>query len=446
MNTFLHDDGTGRLHDDTGNEVAVLDMEVDDDLFPLGEITEYRQYLDLKPTEKAPKQRKAPKREIIEASPSQIATDKGGNPGTYRSYKDEDKEALFFLIYEKGCSVRSAASKLNIPPTTARNWLKKEEENNNVEVTGRKPGSGRPAGRPTVFNDEHKGYLTELIDNKPDIVLDEMMESLTTQFIDLDISKSGLHRFVTEKCNISLKRAHFHSVERNSPAKLEERYEWVKKWQDTDMDYMSNCVFVDEAAFHINMKRSFAWSKKGTRAVVQVPKTRARMTTILGAVSSLGVVNMRVKRPKAVAPQKKRKANGGVVNSANVKGRGGTVTGHYFNFIASTLDVMDQHDEFKGHYIIMDNAPIHTNKDIQLYIEGRGYGCIYLPPYSPELNPIEQFWSVCKSKLKRETLLSEETLTSRIQDACNRVLLSDLKGFCRYSVSKFSDCIERKPL
>lgn len=311
MNTFLHDDGTGRLHDDTGNEVAVLDMEVDDDLFPLGEITEYRQYLDLKPTEKAPKQRKAPKRDIIEASPSQIVTDKGGNPGTYRSYKDEDKKALFFLIYEKGCSVRNAASKLNIPPTTVRNWLKKEEENNNVEVTGRKPGSGRPAGRPTVFNDEHRGYLTELIGNKPDIVLDEMMESLTTQFIDLDISKSGLHRFVTEKCNISLKRAHFHSVERNSPAKLEERYQWVKKWQDTDMDYMSNCVFVDEAAFHINMKRSFAWSKKGTRAVVQVPKTRARTTTILGAVSSLGVVNMRVKRPKAVAPQKKRKAIGG---------------------------------------------------------------------------------------------------------------------------------------
>lgn len=92
----------------------------------------------------------------------------------------------------------------------------------------------------------------------------------------------------------------------------------------------------------------------------------------------------------------------------------------------------------------MYNAPIHTNKDIQLYIEGRGYGYIYLPPYSPELNPIEQFWSVCKSKLKRETLLDEETLTSRIQDACNRVLLSDLQGFFRYSVSKFSDCLDHK--
>lgn len=168
------------------------------------------------------------------------------------------------------------------------------------------------------------------------------------------------------------------------------------------------------------------------------------MTTILGAVSTLGVMNMRIKCPKVAAPQKKKKTISGVVASTKDKGKGGTVTAHCFNFIASTLNVMDQHEDFKGHYIIMDNAPIHTNKDIQLYIKGRGYGCSYLPPYSPELNPIEQFWLVCKNKLKRETLLSEETLTSRIQDTCNRVFLSDLKGFCRYSVSKFNDFVEYK--
>jgi transposase len=87
----------------------------------------------------------------------------------------------------------------------------------------------------------------------------------------------------------------------------------------------------------------------------------------------------------------------------------------------------------------MDNAPIHKNKNIQLYVEGRGYGCIYLPPYSPELNPIEQFWSIVKSKLKREALLEEETLSSRVSDACNKVLISDLQGFCRYSYSRSED-------
>lgn len=124
----------------------------------------------------------------------------------------------------------------------------------------------------------------------------------------------------------------------------------------------------------------------------------------------------------------------------------GTVTGHYFNFIASTPDIMDKHEEFKGYYLIMDNAPIHKHEDIKLFVESRGYDCVHLPPYSPELNHIEQFWSVCKSKLKREALLKEETLTSHIRDACNNVLISELKGFCRYSVKKFDDCSQRKPI
>lgn len=92
----------------------------------------------------------------------------------------------------------------------------------------------------------------------------------------------------------------------------------------------------------------------------------------------------------------------------------------------------------------MDNAPIHINEDIKSFIKGRGYRCIYLPPDSPELNPIEQFWSVCKSKLKRERLLEEETLSSRIADACNQVLLSNLKGFCKYSINRFDDCLQEK--
>ena len=118
----------------------------------------------------------------------------------------------------------------------------------------------------------------------------------------------------------------------------------------------------------------------------------------------------------------------------------GTVTGHYFSFISNTLDdIMDQHEQqFRNFYLIMDNVPIcHTHEDIAIYVVNRGYGRVYLPPYSPELNPIEQFWSVVKCKLdKREKNMQKETLASKILDACNSVFYSNLQNFCRYSVSK----------
>ncbi|KAG1318513.1 hypothetical protein G6F62_012317 [Rhizopus arrhizus] len=188
---------------------------------------------------------------------------------------------------------------------------------------------------------------------------------------------------------LSLKKADFHSIERNSPAKIDERYNWICKWENTDMNFLTNCAFLDESAFDINMKRSRAWSKKGTRAIVTHTTTRANTTSLLGAISA-GLMTVAVKKPR---PAKKRKADGYTSS--------GTVTGHYISFLKVTLDEMDKHPHMKGHYIVMDNAPIHTHENIKKYIEYQGYKRVYLPTYSPELNPIEQFWAVSKKNAKK---------------------------------------------
>ncbi|EIE75933.1 hypothetical protein RO3G_00637 [Rhizopus delemar RA 99-880] len=184
-----------------------------------------------------------------------------------------------------------------------------------------------------ILTDEHEDYTIQWADKHTNsVVLEDMLDALTERFRYLQITRSGFYKFV----------------------------------------------------------RKFSWSKEGNRTVVKKPRTRAKITIILGVITPFDVVNIS--------------------------------------------------------YLVMDNVPVHTHEDIQKHIESRGYGCVYLPPYSPEFNLIEQFWSVCKSKLKREQLLDEETLPIRITYACNRVLYSDLQGFCRYSASKFDDCLNRKPI
>jgi hypothetical protein len=89
----------------------------------------------------------------------------------------------------------------------------------------------------------------------------------------------------------------------------------------------------------------------------------------------------------------------------------------------------------------MDTAPIHTAESIEKYIVNRGYGCVCPPLYLPKFDPSEQFRFVVKSKLKREKLLDNETLANRISEACNKILFSDWKGFCRYSTSKLGLCL-----
>ncbi|KAG1444528.1 hypothetical protein G6F46_012435 [Rhizopus delemar] len=72
------------------------------------------------------------------------------------------------------------------------------------------------------------------------------------------------------------------------------------------------------------------------------------------------------------------------------------------------------------------HAPAHQSKTIELPLTERDYNCVYLPPYSPELNTIEQFWSKLKYTIKREELLDVDTLFSRISEACNMVTHKDL--------------------
>ncbi|CEG71568.1 hypothetical protein RMATCC62417_07282 [Rhizopus microsporus] len=104
------------------------------------------------------------------------------------------------------------------------------------------------------------------------------------------------------------------------------------------------------------------------------------------------------------------------------------------------LAVLDAEEAFKGSYIVLDNASIHKSKPMIRKIESKGYRVMYLPPYSPELNPIEQFWAIVKGKMKRDRLMNEENLCSRITDACNDILISDLNGFCNHSKRQIVNC------
>ncbi|KAG1054450.1 hypothetical protein G6F43_003544 [Rhizopus delemar] len=335
----------------------------------------------------------------------------------YTRYSDQDKVRFFKLLFERCLSAAAAANQLGIHARTAQKWAAQYEKDPDSIFQKR-----RKTGRPRILHEGHKSVILECIDENPSVVLDEIMKKLKQIFTVLKISKSTLFDFVKEHCNSSLKKARLQPIDRNSKEKIQERLDWIRKWEKTDMDFTRNCVFLDVPAFHINLKRSMTWSRKGTPAVVTVPKTRAITTTILGAISAEGLIKCSLRLPQPPS-NKKRKRRDGVGHTCK-----GTVMGHYVSFLKATMDEMDQYSHMKGHYLVMDNALIHTSEDIAKYVKYRGYRCAYSPSYSPELNPIEQLWSVVKSKVKHNKFLEKETLMTRISEASNSLKLSDFKG------------------
>jgi hypothetical protein len=164
------------------------------------------------------------------------------------------------------------------------------------------------------------------------------------------------------------------------------------------------------------LKRNYGRSRKGTPAKGIVPTAKVITITILGAISQAGVIDISLKKPQAVSISKKRKAND--AKAMVVSGRVGTRTEHFLAYISNVMDVLDTND-MKGHYLVMDNAPIHTPVKVRELVEGRGYKCLYLPPYSPFLNPIEEFWSKVKAGVRRNALTADDQLSDRICECPN---------------------------
>ncbi|KAG1284079.1 hypothetical protein G6F60_007919 [Rhizopus arrhizus] len=213
------------------------------------------------------------------------------------------------------------------------------------------------------------------------------------------------------------------------------------------------------------MRNNWARSKSGSSAIAKQPKNRAQLIPLSGLFTRLALFTLSYENfhqeKKHRLLKKKRNVNNGKKRTAivictvdpevdddpadNKPTPKGATTAHFIKFMNELLDVMDLDETFKGSYIVMDNASIHKSKPMLQKIESKGYKVMYLPPYSPELNPIEQFWAIVKGEMKRDRLMSEENLSSRIGDACNAVLISDLYSFCSHSKRQIIKCYNKTP-
>ena len=78
----------------------------------------------------------------------------------------------------------------------------------------------------------------------------------------------------------------------------------------------------------------------------------------------------------------------------------------------------------KGQVVIMDNCSIHKSLKVKELIESVDCRLIYLPPYSPDLNPIENYWAVMKNNIKKIRNNFED-----IVEAIDATLINEKRSF-----------------
>lgn len=157
---------------------------------------------------------------------------------------------------------------------------------------------------------------------------------------------------------------------------------------------------VDEAGSNLTMTRTHARSVKGRRAYSSCPLKKGENVSIIAAIS----------KDKVLA-------------SINILG---AVNGIIFEaFIIRKLIPQ----LWKGAVVTMDNCPIHFSKEIEKALKKKGVRLIYLPPYSPDFAPIENFWSQVKSLLKKFQPRTYQDLDIAIKKAFKLVSKENLRNY-----------------
>ena len=132
-------------------------------------------------------------------------------------------------------------------------------------------------------------------------------------------------------------------------------------------------VFADEMGANISLSVLRAWSRRGKqRAYYSVPRNRGKNTTQLASMSMEGM------GPSSVAVEG---ATTATVFEAYVE-----------KVLAPTLR--------PGQIVVMDDLSAHKGASVRKLVEGRGCELLFLPPYSPDLNPIEEAFSKVKHTLE----------------------------------------------
>ena len=169
-------------------------------------------------------------------------------------------------------------------------------------------------------------------------------------------------------------------------------------------------VFVDEMGTNTSLSPVYAWAPKGRRAYCSVPRNRGKNTTLLSSMSLCGMgPSLAVDGPIDRE-----------VFEAYVEG-----------VLAPTLRV--------GQVVVMDNLSAHKGERVRKLIEHRGCELLYLPPYSPDLNPIEEAFSKVKHILRKLSARAKEALIEAIGRALGTVSTEDVRGF-------FAHCGYRAPV
>ena len=161
--------------------------------------------------------------------------------------------------------------------------------------------------------------------------------------------------------------------------------------------------FLDETGVSLWLARTHARAYCGARAFGFVPKNYGESVTVLGALNTSGQI-------------------------AAMEVRGATNEAVMLAFINEVLSKAVS----PGDVVVLDNLSAHKTAKVQAAFAALAVEAWYLPPYSPDFNPIEMCWSKLKTNLRAAAARTYEELSKAINAALLTITAADAKNWAKH--------------
>jgi len=240
---------------------------------------------------------------------------------------------------------------------------------------------GRLSRMTDAVQERLRGWLRE----QPDRTLAELQEQLQASGVVASRSRIGQ---VLQQMGLRQKKT-LPAAERDTEANRKRREEFLATITAIPVEKL---IFLDESGVTTQMTRQWGRAPKGERILETTPQGRWTVLTTLGAMSLRGID----------AAMTIPSATDGDIFRVYVK-----------QVLSPKLK--------PGDAVVMDNLSAHKVAGIRRQIEACGARLIYLPPYSPDLNPIEQAWSKFKQFLRSAKARTDQALDQAVSDALKTI-------------------------
>lgn len=333
---------------------------------------------------------------------STLGTNGGTGEGrpTRRQRISQDLRDRFVRLVQStpGSSILAAARVFGLPRSTAYSIMRRVEVSDGpVTLQIRRQYQSKITSRGLAA-------LAGWVDERPDMTLEGLAIKLKEEH-GIVVCLATISKALT-KIGFTVKLIRPIPISRNCPSTIHARKQYAEKCLSESPLDRRDIVWVDECGFNLHLRRKFGRARRGEHASLALANSRGQNISVCAAMSEEGFLHEVLRT--------------GAYNQI-----------HFCSFLSGLFELLNRMGR-SNCWIILDNARFHHSESVRLCAESFGHILVFLPPYSPMLNPIESLFGKWKTLIRTVGVsMNRDELLGHMAAARYEISVTDCLGWIR---------------